>query len=295
MNIRPRIRRPPFGSGGNRRPLRKTLLAGAAVLFAGLLMAGVVVGLDESRRPTEPTPHSASPPATGSLTGRGSAGPSPRAAVPPATVLPAQTPVQQQYDQALASGLSASPTVLAAESASVSRPATSREWPALPPANGAQQWIHAFITELLSIHFDRQTRSGLASWLSDVEAPELLPGVPPAAENKVLYLSLMHPAVAGNGVSPIPNRSQWSALSAKHVSWSAHDLLIQPDARWSQILAAGWQPTDQRFGAFDVSGLLTQTDGGSATSSHFSLVIYVGSAHWQQGYGTVLVSKWGES
>lgn len=295
MTVGHRMRILLYRHGAERGARHRTLVAGAALLFSGLLIAGLIVGIAGSQRPIERNLHSTAPPAAGTVAGRGSAGPAPPTAVPPVTVVPAQTPVQQQYDQALASGLSASPTVLAAESASVPPPAVSSAWPALPPSNSAQKWIHAFITELLSIHFDRQTRSGLASWLSDVEAPELLPGVPPAAENKVLYLSLMDPSAAGSGVSPIPDQSQWSNLSAKHVSWSAHDLLIQPDVRWSQILAAGWQPTDERFGAFDVSGLLAQTGGSTSTSAHFSLVIYVGSAHWQHGYGTVLVSNWEES
>lgn len=279
------VRRP--GRPGRRA--RRTMAA-AAIAFVALLIGGIAAGLLGSPGHRQPITRPSARPSTNASGQR--AGPAP---VPPATVAPADTPVQQQYDQALESGLSASPTVLAAETTAIPPPAVSPAWPAPQPSNDAQQWIQTFVTELLSINFSNQTRPGLASWLSYVEAPELLPGVPQAAQNKVLNLSLMNPSAAGSGSSPIPDESQWSALAAQHSAWSAHDLLIQPDSQWAQILAAGWQPVDQRFGAYDVSGLLTRAGGGQSTTAHFSLVIYVGSAHWQEGYGTVLVSKWGES
>jgi len=78
------------------------------------------------------------------------------------------------------------------------------------------------------------------------------------------------------------------------VIWSVSNLVLQPDAQWSQILAAGWQPTDERFAVFDASGTLTIMQPGGASTRSFSLKLYVGSAHWQQGYGTVLVSDWSE-
>jgi hypothetical protein len=42
----------------------------------------------------------------------------------------------------------------------------------------------------------------------------------------------------------------------------------------------------------DVSGVLRVTQGKVSTTRHFSMVIQVGSAHWRDGYGTVLVSDW---
>jgi hypothetical protein len=54
-------------------------------------------------------------------------------------------------------------------------------------------------------------------------------------------------------------------------------------------------PVDQRFAAWDVSGVLTATSGSSSLQRHFSMVVYVGSAHWHPGYGTVLVNNWKET
>jgi len=71
-------------------------------------------------------------------------------------------------------------------------------------------------------------------------------------------------------------------------------LLIQPDPQWMEILAAGWQPTDERFGVEDVSGQLTVKRAGASFSLRFSLAVYTGSAHWHPGYGTVLVDNWTE-
>jgi hypothetical protein len=290
MTVADKVGMPLFGGSADRRRAHR-IVGVAAATFAVLLVAAIALGLVASISNHRSTIPSAALPASRPEVSQ-AAGP---AAVPPATVVPAQTPVQQQYDQALASGLSASPTVVAAESAEVPAPAVSTAWPAPPTTNDAQQWTQAFVTELLTINFNHQTRAGLGTWLSAVEAPERLPGVPPDAQNKVLYLSLMDPIDAGNEASPVPDTAQWSALAARHITWSAHNLLIQPDSQWSQIIAAGWQPVDQRFDAYDVSGLLTQTSGTGSTTAHFSLVIYLGSAQWQQGYGTVLVSKWGES
>lgn len=290
MTFANKVGMPLFGAAVDRRRTRRIIRVSTAA-FVTLLVAGVLFGLVGSSSHQRAATRGPAVPATRPEVSR-TAGPE---VVPPATVVPAQTPIQQQYDQALASGLSGSSTVVAAESAQVPAPRASTAWPALPISNDAQQWTQAFVTELLTIKFNHQTRSGLAAWLSAVEAPERLPGVPPDAQNKVLYLSLMDPTAAGNKASPLPDDAKWSALAARHITWSAHDLLIQPDSQWSQIIAAGWQPVDQRFGAYDVSGLLTQTSGSGSTAAHFSMVIYVGSAQWQQGYGTVLVSKWGES
>jgi hypothetical protein len=76
------------------------------------------------------------------------------------------------------------------------------------------------------------------------------------------------------------------------VRWSAGDLEVQLDPQWQQMIDAGWQPPDIRAVVEDVSGVLTITRGRASTTRHFSMVIQVGSAHWRDGYGTVLVSDW---
>ena len=216
-------------------------------------------------------------------------------AVPPVTVVPDQTPVQQQYDQALAQGLASSSTAAAATSVPIPAPAVSSAWPALPVSYSPDQWARQFAAGLLDIDFARQSRPGLGAWLSAQEAPELLPGVPLALQNKVLYLSVVDPSLVGGGPTPIPSAAGWAADAKAAVRWSVGDLLVQPDPQWSQILAEGWQPIDERFGVEDVSGQLTVTGGGTSVTHRFSMCVYTSSAHWHDGYGTVLVDDWTES
>lgn len=199
--------------------------------------------------------------------------------------------MQRQVDGALASGLGSSPGVSAAAAARVPGPAFSAAWPPLPVSYEPEQWTRWFVARLLDIDFSRQSRAGLGRWLQAEAAPELLAGVPASVQDKVLYLSLMDPTVAG-GPSPIPSASRWRALAGAGVRTRVSDLLVQADPRWSKLLASGWEPTDVRSGLEDVPGPLRVTSGSSTTDLRFSLALYVGSAHWHPGYGIVLVDDW---
>jgi hypothetical protein len=271
-----------------RRPI---FAAGMVATFGALVVAGVIavaVGFSQQgeRAPTKP------------ITASPRLSPSPAlswSAIPPATVVPADTPVQQQYDQVLASGLGSSPGLRAAEEAGVPTPAFSPAWPALPAANTPEQWVLQFSQRLLDIDFARQSRAGLGGWLSAEEAPELLPGVPATVASKVLYLSLFDGAAVGGNPSFVPDLLAWRADTLDGVRWSVSNLLVQPDPQFSQIVASGWQPVDQRFAVEDVSGLLNITKGTASRVRHFSMAVYVGSARWHRGYGTVLVSNWKET
>lgn len=224
----------------------------------------------------------------------GAGGMSSLAPVTPDTVAPPQTPVQVEFDRALASGLESSPTVIAAERTGVPAPATSTAWPGIPVTFSPDEWAQQFVQRLLTVDFSTQSRAQLAAWLSAEEAPELLPGVPPEAADKVLNLSLLDPTAAGGATSPVPSAADWTALGQRGVTWSVGGLLVQPDPKWSQIVSDGWEPVDQRFQALDISGQL-RVKGGTVTSTHrFTMIIYVGSAHWHAGYGTVAVSDWSE-
>ncbi len=214
--------------------------------------------------------------------------------VTPLTVVPPDTAVQQQYDAAFASGLSASPSLHAAEAAQVPGPAFSPSWPALAEANTPEQWSIAFARQLLDIDFAHQSRADLGRWLSAEEAPELLPGIPRDVADKVLYLSLFDANEVGGSASPIPDPATWHADAVAGVRWSVSDLVVQADPQFSQILATGWEPVDQRFAAEDVSGLLTVKRGDSPATKPFSMGLFLGSAHWHPGYGTVLVDNWKE-
>ena len=270
---------------------RHALFAIVATGFIVLVIAGVVAA-SLGGSPHHQHRTTAAPRATHGLS------PSPSSAwtpVPPLTDLPTETAVQQQYDSALASGLASSSTIQIAEEAKVPGPGFSVAWPAMPVANTPGQWVQQFAQRLLSIDFAHQSRAGLGAWLSAEEAPELLAGVPSTIADKVLYLSLFDTAAMGSGNSPVPDANTWQANAQSRVRWSVSDLLVQADPQCSQLVASGWQSIDQRFAVEDVSGVLTVTQGQSNTNKHFSMAVYVGSAHWHQGYGTVLVNDWKES
>jgi hypothetical protein len=215
--------------------------------------------------------------------------------VPPVTDVPQETAVQRADDQALAKGLASSSSVAAAEAVPVPAPSTSAAWPAEAASDQSDPWVEGFVEGLLDIDFARQSRAGLGGWLSAEEAPEMLPGVPEAVQNKALYLSLFDTAALGGGSTPVPSATAWQADARAGVIWSVSDLLAQPDPHWAQIVSTGWQPVDEHFSVVDVSGLLTVHGLGQGGRHQFSLAVYLGSAHWHPGYGTVLVNDWTET
>jgi hypothetical protein len=269
---------------------RQILVGGVAAFFLVLLIAGVLASSIGSSG-HGPVLKAGSP-STITFSPEQSSGWTP---VTPATDVPTDTPVQAQYDQALASGLRSSSSIQAADVAPVPTPAFTSSWPALPVATTPEQWAEDFTHQLLDIDFAHQSRAALGSWLSAEEAAELLPGVPTPVADKVLYLSLFDSAAVGGGASPIPDDSAWQADGRSGIHWQASDLLVQPDPQFSQILSDGWQPVDRRFTVEDVSGLLAVIHGQARITRHFSMTVYLGSAHWHQGYGTVLVDNWQEN
>lgn len=283
---------------------RPRLLLGAGVVLVilalGGILAGVVGGGFENRPGSRVSPARPGTPTTPTNRPAPSSLPSSTAhrpalkPVPQASVVPTGSPVQRRDDQALAKGLASSPGVSAAEGARAPAPGFSRSWPALAPANEPDPWTRAFVSRLLAIDFAHQSRAGLGAWLSAEEAPESLPGIPARARDKMLYLSLFDPGGLGGASTPIPSAVRWAALARTGARWTASQLLVQPHAAWSALVASGWEPTDPRMSAEDVSGLLTVTRGRSRTTHRFSMVVYVGSAHWHPGYGTVLVTDWKE-
>ena len=87
----------------------------------------------------------------------------------------------------------------------------------------------------------------------------------------------------------------WGDDARAGVRQTVGGLLVQVDPAWSQLIAAGWQPSDVRMTEVDVSGVLTSTlAGGAATQHPFGLQLIVGSARWHDGYGTIAVAGWQE-
>lgn len=213
------------------------------------------------------------------------------------TTVPTQTPVQQRYDQAFEKGFS-TPSNQAElsriEAIRLPGPAISGGWPDLPASDTPGGWTRQFVSGLLDINFATQSRVALGAWLVAEEAPDLMPGVPPAARYGGLYATVLDPAITGQP-SPIPSDAVWQADAAGGVRWTASDLLVGPDPQWQSMIDAGWQPTDLRGGVEDVSGVLAVTEGSTTTSHPFSAVLQVGSARWHDGYGSVLLAGWKES
>ena len=208
--------------------------------------------------------------------------------------MPEGTPVQQQYDRGFEEGFS-SPANEAmlhrGDALALPGPAIAGGWPDLAVSETPDGWATEFASGLLDIDFAHQSRGALGAWLVAEEAPDLMPGIPSAFSKRALYVSLLEPAIIGQP-SPVPSPHQWHADAAAGVRWSANDLEVQLDPQWQQMIDAGWQPPDIRAAVEDVSGVLTITGRRVSTTRRFSLVIQVGSGHWQDGYGTVLVSDW---
>lgn len=219
------------------------------------------------------------------------------AAFAPETTVPADTPVQQQYDAGFGQGLSSASNkamMARAETLELPSPAVAGTWPRLATSNAPDGWTREFVTGLLDINFSTQPRSSLASWIVAQTAPDLMPGIPTAFQNRALYVSVMVPSITGQP-SPAPSEGQWTADAASGVRWAVSQLEVQLDPQWQSMVDAGWQPRDLRAVVEDVSGVLTITQAKTVTSKRFSLVVQVGSAAWHDGYGTVLVSNWEES
>jgi hypothetical protein len=212
----------------------------------------------------------------------------------PVTATPAGTPIQQEYDQAFTQGLGNQPGMTAARSLAVPGPGVSGGWPALPISATPEAWAASFVAGLLDVDFARMSTATLGAWVQAQEAPELLPGVPAAVADKVLYISLLDPGLFGGQPTPIPSAAQWQSLAQAGARQSVSDLLIQTDPAWAQMTAAGWQPTDARTTELDVSGLLTVSAARTVTIHHFGLQVIVGSARWHDGYGTVATAGWEE-
>jgi hypothetical protein len=283
------------------RPRRGRAWVGAALLVALLFVVTVAaLRARASNRSVEP-PVTVSPvrPAAPPVPPLPAATPTAGAMTwhTPVTAALAGTPIQQEYDQAFAQGLGTQTGMHTAQSLAVPAPAITGGWPALLPATTPERWAGEFVSGLLDVDYGRMSLSGLGAWVDAQEAPELLPGVPAAAADKMLYISLFDPGLFGGQPTPVASATQWLALRQAGARQSAGDLLVQTDPAWAQMVAAGWQPTDARTTELDVSGVLTirSATSSSVVTHHFGLQVIVGSARWHDGYGTVATAGWEET
>jgi hypothetical protein len=182
----------------------------------------------------------------------------------------------------------------AAQALVVPSPAVAGGWPDLPNQVTPERWAEVFTAGLLDVDFARQSRAALAAWLQAHEAPELIPGVLSGVADKVLFISLLDPALFGGQPTPVASSSQWSANARAGLRQTVSDVIVQADPGWAQMMAAGWQPSDVRLTEEDLSGALNVYQGGRVTSHRFVVQLILGSARWHDGYGTVAVSGWQE-
>jgi hypothetical protein len=287
-----------LGRWGRRALAALAVAFGLAVIITGLV--GIASGTHGGTRQTARPPAAASSepgaPAVPPL-GGAAVRSSPGAGLAwhtPLTVVPAGTPLQEQYDQAFSQGLSSLSGMSAAETLTVASAAIVGGWPRLSVEVTPERWAQAFTVGLLDVDYASQSRPGLAAWLQAQEAPELIPGVPASVADKILSISLLAPGLFGGQPTPVASTSQWDANAQAGVRQSVSNLIVQADPGWAQMTAAGWQPTDVRMTEEDVSGLLTMRTDRGVASHRFVLQLIVGSARWHDGYGTVAATGWRE-
>lgn len=273
--------------------MRRRRLASAVVAVLGLLLVtgGVLAALS-----TSPTHRAGGairtmgPPAEATR----SEPPTPAGwqVVAPTTTIPADTPVQQHYDQGFAQGFASAvnrASLAAVEVLHTPAPAVGGGWPALATSASPERWTAAFVTALLTVDFAIQHRSALGAWLVAESGVDLMPGIPPSAGDHMLYASVLEPADLPGDRSPIPSAAQWRANAAAGVRWSVRGIQVTPDPSYEQMVTAGWQPADLYEAVEDVTGQLVVTQGTSTTTRALSLVVQLGSARYHHDFGTTLV------
>src|SRR5205807_605176 len=108
-------------------------------------------------------------------------------------------------------------------------------------------WAPEFLTGLLDVDYARQSRDAFGPWLIAEEAPELAPGLPASATDKILFADLFDPSLGEAVVPPVPSASQWAAFARAGVRQSVSNMLVETDPSWTQLVATGWQPSDARM------------------------------------------------
>jgi len=174
-------------------------------------------------------------------------------------------------------------------------PLYSGGWTAMPtrPVTPAA-YASAYASQLLSIDFAHQTRTGLFHWLAANQASLDLPGYGRAGAQGILFAyanggpSFIVPGAKENPHqnSPIPTTPQWASLARAGVSWHVTNVFASTRPQWSTIIAEGFIPPNPDTTDESVSGTLTVVQPGHAsTTSHWTMYVGVGSGIWLGGLG----------
>jgi hypothetical protein len=262
---------------------RALLLAAAGVVAVAVLVALAVIGSPQPSRDS-----AASLPST----------------VPgsPSTSLSPPSTVDPNYHPTYISVPPPSPGSQVPENQVQALEAVNPPSPLFPPSmsalsatqvENAENFAYAFIPRLLGIDFAHETRQELAEWTQAESAASMLPGLPAAAADNTLYASLFDPGLLGEGPSPVPSVPQWAVDAKAGVVWHVASMTAREDPQWAQAIAAGYQSADQLMTVLDVSGNLSKTVPGKAsTTEHFSFALGLGSALHHPNYGAASTGDW---
>lgn len=168
------------------------------------------------------------------------------------------------------------------------RPATSPEFPAVPAVarTNASLYVPTVVHELFDLSFAKQSRAAFLSWVESEMAPDSLPDVPRALQDRLPVASV----VFAHG-EPWPDAATWATLAAEHMVWHVSGIFATTSPGWQQVVASGWQPPDTRMWQDSVTATLTKTWPGHGTRSWaLSMRVAVGSARYHHGFGLVGVS-----
>ena len=168
------------------------------------------------------------------------------------------------------------------------RPATSPEFPPLPPVarTSPDIYIPTVVRELFDLDFAKQSRPVFLSWVQSEMSPDTLPDVPAALRDRLTVASVVFA-----GEEPWPDAATWATLAAEHQTWHVSGVSVTTSPTWQQVVASGWQPPDTRMWQDSVTATLVKTWPGHGTRAwSLSMRVMVGSARYHHGLGLVGVS-----
>jgi hypothetical protein len=177
--------------------------------------------------------------------------------------------------------------------ASVVRPATSPDFPAVPDSQRAQPdlYARAFATELLTQDY-RTDRAALVAWVQSETVPTsepLVVGLVPDELRPRLGVWTVTDSTDGTA-APIPTEADWRAWAARGGTASVEIVRVSEPAAWADAVAAG-RITDPGVTACDVDAVVTtrwQDHGKTVTAKRsVFLSLTLEGPPTRAGYGYV--------